>query len=361
MNKLGSGKANSGSIQQRSVEMLKPRMAAFMLDAIPVGIMYGLALGVLLSVSSIQLSLGFLTSLTLHFYAASVLAGLYHAPLEALFGGSLGKLASGIRVIDGRTHGKPDLSAALTRNLLRAVDAPFYYLPALVVSTSISSRQRFGDYAAGTLVVDSDFRAHVEEAESLERRKQAGARAEQRVSHELGKLAAFDGDYYVWDDLYEDGVGNIDHLVVGPGGATIVETKSHRGVVGVEDRGQPTVDGKPLERNVLDQVRNQRRAVVSRMGLDDTDPDKVAGFNWLICFPRGELANGLDPNVRRRLATTRDLRGKIRSQPRTATPGQVLSMAWAIEGLYGREPNHSPSGPGEEEPDGPAQARKRPR
>jgi hypothetical protein len=243
------------------------------------------------------------------------------------------------------------------RNLLRPVDGLLGYIFGFIVAEASTYRQRIGDHAASTLVVDSHFREQIREADGLERRKQAGARAEQRVSHELGKLAAFDGDYYVWNDLYENGAGNIDHLVVGPGGATIVETKSNRGVVRVEGQGPPTVDGKPLERDVLKQVQNQRRAVVRRMGLGQTDPDRVAGFNWLICFVRGELASGLDPNVRRRLTTTQGLRGKIRSQPRTATPEQVLSMAHAIEGLYGRAPDHSPSGPGEVEPDGPAQAR----
>jgi hypothetical protein len=138
---------------------------------------------------------------------------------------------------------------------------------------------------------------------------------------------------------------------------TVVETKSHRGVVRTEDQGPPTVDGRPLERDVLKQVQNQRRAVVRRMGLGATDPDQVKGFNWIICFARGQLASDLHPNVRRRLATTRDLRGKIRSQPRTATPEQVMSMAHAIEGLYGREPDHSPSGPREPQPDGPVHGR----
>lgn len=283
---------------------------------------------------------------------------LYYAIFEAAFSWTPGKLLTGLRVVDKATLGKPSFLQALTRNLLRPVDALFGYLVGFIVAEASTYRQRIGDHVAGTLVIDCNFREHIREAEGLERRKQAGARAEQRVSHELGKLPAFDGDYYVWNDLYEDGVGNIDHLVVGPGGATIVETKSHRGVVRVEGQGPPTVDGKPLERNVLNQVRNQRRAVARRMGLGDTDPDKVAGFNWLICFPRGELDNGLDPNVRRWLATTRDLRGKIRSQPRTATPEQLLSMARAVEELYGREPDHSPSGPGEADPDGPAQARK---
>ncbi|CAN5689911.1 hypothetical protein BH20ACT11_BH20ACT11_05410 [soil metagenome] len=342
-----------------ATHLIPRRAAAVIIDSIVVGFLYlVLWLGLVgTSVSdyipSVQSPLPGLVPLAL------LIA--YYVLFEGAFGASPGKLVTGLRVVDRITLGKPNLAQALIRNLLRPVDALAGYVVAAIVAEASPYRQRIGDHAARTLVVDSHFREHIEETEGLERRKKAGARAEQHVSHELHKLAAFDGDYWVWNDLYEDGAGNIDHLVTGPGGMTIVETKSHRGVVRVEDQGPPTVDGRPLERDVLKQVQNQRRAVVRRMGLGATDPDQVKGFNWIICFARGQLASDLHPHFRRRLATTRDLRGKIRSQPRTATPEQVLSMAHAIEGLYGREPDHSPSGPGKAEPDGPAQARPNPR
>ena len=248
---------------------------------------------------------------------------VYHAAFEGGLGATPGKLITGLRVVDQSTLRKPGFAQALVRNLLRPVDVLLGYVVGALVASASTYRQRLGDHAAATLVVDTRFKKYIEEAEDTERRKRAGAQAEQRVSHELGKLAAFDGDYYVWDDLEEAGIGNIDHLVVGAGGMTIIETKSNRGVVHVEGDEPPTVDGRPLHRDVLKQIQNQRRAIVKRMGLGNTDPDEVAGFNWMICFARGELSSGLAPNVRRRLATTRDLRGKIRSQPRHATPEGV--------------------------------------
>lgn len=199
----------------------------------------------------------------------------------------------------------------------------------------------------------SDLEARLREAEGLRHRQEAGDRAEEQVSCELGKLAAFDDQYYVWNDLYEEGVGNIDHLVVGHGGVTIVETKSHRGVVRVDAHGAVTVAGKYLERDVIEQVRNQWRALVARMGLGDTDPDDIRGFEWLVCFARGTLSPDLAPMVRRRLSTVRELRGKLRSQPMTARDReQVESMARAIARLYSREPNYRPSGPRGARPDG---------
>lgn len=282
---------------------------------------------------------------------------VYYVLLEWAFGTSPGKLATGLRVVDKATLGKPNFAQVLIRNLLRPVDALVGYVVAGAVASSSTYRQRIGDHAAGTIVLDFRFREQLRAAEGFERRKAAGDRAEHQVSHELSKLAAFDGEYYVWNDLKEDYVGNIDHLVVGPSGMTIVETKSHRGVIRVEREGPPTVDGRPMERDVLEQIQKQRRAVVRRMGLGNTDPEEVKGFSWLICFARGELGPDLAPNVRRRLATTRDLRGKIRSQPREATPEQVRKMAHAVEGMYGREPDHGPSGSKEQKPDGPVGGR----
>lgn len=346
-----SRRAPHQSLQLHSVHRIPGRVFAVILDSMPITVVCVL---VWIAVG------GQAPGQSGYLLAALVATGLlvvYYTLFEATLGWTPGKLLTGLRVVDKAGLGKPSVGQAFVRNLLRPLDALFGYLVGFVTALSSTHRQRIGDHAAGTLVVDADYRAHMQEAESLHRRKQAGARAEERVSYELGKLAAFDGDYYVWNDLYEEGAGNIDHLVVGPGGLTIVETKSHKGLVAVQGYEPPTVDGRPLERDVLKQIKNQRRAVMRRVGFGDADPDRVNGFNWIICFARGQLAPDLAPNVRRRLATTRDLRGKIRSQPRTATPEQVLSMARTIEGLYGREPDHCPSGPREAEPDGHAGGR----
>src|SRR5262249_16761670 len=71
----------------------------------------------------------------------------------ALFGGSPGKMAVGIRVLT--TSGRPiGWRAAALRNVLRAADLlPIGYV-AGVVSMALSSRfQRLGDLVAGTMVV----------------------------------------------------------------------------------------------------------------------------------------------------------------------------------------------------------------
>lgn len=331
----------------RSVYKVPTRTLAVLLDSAAIAVIFSFVWYVLIAAySSGQTTTAMLLG------SPTVIVIVYHTLFEAMTERTPGKLLTGLRVVSKATFGNPSFGQALVRNLLRPLDALFGYMVGFIVAEASAYRQRIGDHAAGTLVVDSRFREHTREAESREDRRKAGARAEQRISYELGKLAAFDGEYYVWDDLYEDKVGNIDHLVVGPGGLTIVETKSNKGFIEVDGQGPPTVDGKPLERDVLRQVRNQRLALMRRMGIKGADPERVRGFNWLICFARGELSPNLAPNVRRCLSTLRELRGKIRSQPTEASSDQIRSMANAVERLYGRAPDHSPSGSTKSQPDG---------
>lgn len=72
---------------------------------------------------------------------------------ETLGGGCTpGKRLAGIRVVrvDG---GPPGFSESLVRNLLRAVELPLGYAPAILAVVLGSRRQRLGDLVAGTLVV----------------------------------------------------------------------------------------------------------------------------------------------------------------------------------------------------------------
>jgi uncharacterized RDD family membrane protein YckC len=76
----------------------------------------------------------------------------YHTVLEGQFGWTVGKLVTGLVVVN--EDGSPiDFGAALKRNLLRVVDGFFFYLIAAVAVWASSRRQRFGDKWARTLVV----------------------------------------------------------------------------------------------------------------------------------------------------------------------------------------------------------------
>ena len=77
----------------------------------------------------------------------------YFVVFEGLFGGTIGKLILGLRVVNAKGQ-TPGIGAALVRNLLRIVDAlPFLYIVGIIAVLGSEKKQRIGDRAAGTYVV----------------------------------------------------------------------------------------------------------------------------------------------------------------------------------------------------------------
>lgn len=85
-------------------------------------------------------------------WALLALALAYYIVSEALTGMTVGKRIVGIRVVTER-GAHVGLGAAVIRNLLRPVDALFFYLVGALFALASSRRQRLGDRAAGTVVV----------------------------------------------------------------------------------------------------------------------------------------------------------------------------------------------------------------
>lgn len=84
-------------------------------------------------------------------YATYLLIFAYYALLEGMAGGSVGKLALGLRV--RMDDGRPATGVAIVvRNLVRIPEVFLYYIPS-ALSCLISKRhKRLGDFAAGTVV-----------------------------------------------------------------------------------------------------------------------------------------------------------------------------------------------------------------
>ena len=81
---------------------------------------------------------------------------LYFAVVEGFFGGSLGKLMTGIRVVtdDGNRIGVP---RSMARWALFAIDGPLSLFLCGIITSSVSQgHRRLGDMAAGTYVVGRD-------------------------------------------------------------------------------------------------------------------------------------------------------------------------------------------------------------
>jgi uncharacterized RDD family membrane protein YckC len=77
---------------------------------------------------------------------------LYQSLLEGLFGATLGKRICGIRVLK-HDFTPCTVTAGFLRNLMRIVDAFFYYLVGTVSLAATLKWQRFGDVVAETVVV----------------------------------------------------------------------------------------------------------------------------------------------------------------------------------------------------------------
>jgi uncharacterized RDD family membrane protein YckC len=84
--------------------------------------------------------------------ALIVLAVAYYIMCEAITGATLGKHMVGIRVVDENGE-HVSLGAAVVRNVLRVIDALFFYLVGALFALSSPLGQRLGDRAAHTVVV----------------------------------------------------------------------------------------------------------------------------------------------------------------------------------------------------------------
>ncbi|MDZ4133717.1 MAG: RDD family protein, partial [Dethiobacteria bacterium] len=82
-----------------------------------------------------------------------LLSFLYYILMEAFMGGTVGKLALGMRV--ELEDGSPiTIGASIIRNLLRFVDfLPFAYILGMIMISTSPLKQRLGDRVAKTVVI----------------------------------------------------------------------------------------------------------------------------------------------------------------------------------------------------------------
>jgi hypothetical protein len=112
---------------------------------------------------------------------------------------------------------------------------------------------------------------HATQSDRRRRKRQGdaarGAKGEEKVAR---ILEALPDDYTVIHDL-PCPLGNIDHVVVGPGGVFVVETKAHGGRVSIAD-GLLLLNGKPPEKDFVGQALGNalwlKQSLGDRPGLD---------------------------------------------------------------------------------------------
>jgi hypothetical protein len=103
------------------------------------------------------------------------------------------------------------------------------------------------------------FKKLNQEVEALERERlcfRKGATGEAIVGFILNN---FPDDFRVIHDLTTP-FGNIDHVVIGPTGAYVIDAKNWKGVVGADGNGELLLNGKPTQKP---EIKNLSRRIMS--------------------------------------------------------------------------------------------------
>lgn len=151
-------------------------------------------------------------------------------------------------------------------------------------------RHRRREHAHQTLGLLGTILAHVIEEPQSTKSWAQGARGEQRTGARLEKHLADHPVKLLHDRrIPKHGKANLDHLAIGPGGVTVIDSKTHRGEVRVERVGGLFSDRRSILRiggrdqtKLIDGVERQVRlvaATLTRAGIDGLD---VRGA---LCFP----------------------------------------------------------------------------
>ena len=132
------------------------RFVAVLLDGLIVFLPLGIAVGLLTGGGYAQRGDGYSNAgINIGGNAFWLLLALgvgYYIVCEAATGATLGKRIVGIRVL-GEDGEQVTFGAAVVRNLLRLVDALFFYLVGVLFALTSARGQRLGDRAAHTIVV----------------------------------------------------------------------------------------------------------------------------------------------------------------------------------------------------------------
>jgi hypothetical protein len=162
----------------------------------------------------------------------------------------------------------------------------------------------------------------------LSERAAQGASGEEQVGRALESLRS--KGWVILHDLPLPTVGNIDHLIIGPPGVFVVETKSHRGQITAQGM-QLLRNGKPLEKDFIRQVKFQS-AVINQM------LQQKLSQNWyiqpIICFTQAfvQIPGNHIENVW--VLPLKWLLSFLERQPARLTPAQVNHLASAIRTLF---------------------------
>jgi len=142
-----------------------------------------------------------------------------------------------------------------------------------------------------------------------------GADGESRTATELGRLGP---EWTCWHDLKWPGrrLANIDHIVIGPGGIFVVDSKNWAGKVAVKN-------------GVLRQNGYQRESAVagcadSALAVGELVPEYMHALKPVLCFVRDESVEGWARDVM--LCSTANLVEMLASRPRLLSDDEAADI-----------------------------------
>jgi uncharacterized RDD family membrane protein YckC len=153
LSEQGQARRGWSSLENAGIAL---RFVAVLLDAVIVFVPLGIVVGLLTGGGYVEHGSGSSNAgINVGGNAFWLLVALgvgYYVMCEAATGATLGKRLVGIRVV-GEDGDPITFGAAVVRNLLRVVDALFFYLVGFLFAVTSARGQRLGDRAAGTVVV----------------------------------------------------------------------------------------------------------------------------------------------------------------------------------------------------------------
>ena len=192
------------------------------------------------------------------------------------------------------------------------------------------------------------------------RKREVGRKAEQFVAAELHALQRGYGRYYVFNGIKDNsagGRGDIDHLVIGPPGIFVVETKGVKAEISADYSQDPPLllrDGRPFiedgdrrPKSFLRQLEFEVREIKRNVLHPYKQRKNRRRGPWVpiegrLCFPRGTLIPDRRGNYPPRTLTLDDLLYDITSHRAALKAEDIDLLAEVTRKKYGKTPAVSP-------------------
>ena len=158
-----------------------------------------------------------------------------------------------------------------------------------------------------------------------------GATGELAVAQKIDDLT---DEFCVIHDLPTP-FGNLDHVVIGPTGVFVLETKNWKGVVSADGEGGIHVNGKPPLKNPIKPLIGRMMSVRDKVKVLCDAVDELPYFNALLVFPSARIDARWGQTGKARCLNDEQVHKYITEVPteRRLNAGQIEQLANAFRAL----------------------------